>query len=332
MSNIVRNWTCSLNQAPASNATLLAQAQSILRARKDNYKNAGWSVVGSSDSTTAGMDATDRWTADNKLVWAAGGVAHSWIVLKSPTNNPSTGKSVYVGLQCSTGAGNPHLVNEFVTSVAPTAGSTTVDPTTTGGSTKSMNNVQFLRSPVVNAHYHALYNTQGDVVFFTSSDGVGWPAHTSGYCTTLNFETGLNYPCIAWSNWNDATPGGWALLLGLNGGASTAGFMQDGSIATSTGVMYYTFGSLFTAQMNGNQGTIVTASKWLLMPAPVGIAGTPSGGASTVGFGGTLVDIWLAPSGANTPLGTEEPASPATSTTAKFGDGMFPNGGVTPVF
>lgn len=48
---------------------------------------AAWTCAGSSDGTTAGMDAVDRWTAafDNtKLVPAFAGSAHSWIVLQAP--------------------------------------------------------------------------------------------------------------------------------------------------------------------------------------------------------------------------------------------------------
>jgi len=53
-----------------------------------NYDNSGvggagaWTVVGSSDSITAGMDTVDRWTDESKLVWNSDGLAHSWIVLK----------------------------------------------------------------------------------------------------------------------------------------------------------------------------------------------------------------------------------------------------------
>lgn len=46
-----------------------------------------WTCFGSSDSITAGLDASDRWTSafdDTKLVVAAEGVAHSWMVVKSP--------------------------------------------------------------------------------------------------------------------------------------------------------------------------------------------------------------------------------------------------------
>ena len=43
------------------------------------FTNAAWTVAGSSDGTTAGMDATDRWVAYTDLTWNTGN--HSWIVL-----------------------------------------------------------------------------------------------------------------------------------------------------------------------------------------------------------------------------------------------------------
>ena len=41
-----------------------------------------WTVQGSSNSSAAGHDAVDRWTTASNVVWAANGVAHSWIDLK----------------------------------------------------------------------------------------------------------------------------------------------------------------------------------------------------------------------------------------------------------
>lgn len=41
-----------------------------------------WTVVGSSNGVAAAMDGVNRWAADSDLVWAASGVARSWIVLQ----------------------------------------------------------------------------------------------------------------------------------------------------------------------------------------------------------------------------------------------------------
>jgi hypothetical protein len=47
------------------------------------WTNSPWTVSGSSDKTTAGMDSVDRWTDSSKVLWADKSLgAHSWIVLK----------------------------------------------------------------------------------------------------------------------------------------------------------------------------------------------------------------------------------------------------------
>ncbi len=88
-----------------------------------------WTLYASSDSVTSGTDATDRWVLlgpydGTKLVRAAEGVAHSWIVLKSPT---TYGGSYYY-LILSLGSAADTAVRISVSKTAPTAGSTTATP------------------------------------------------------------------------------------------------------------------------------------------------------------------------------------------------------------
>lgn len=89
---------------------------------------AKWTCEGSSDSSTAGMDASDRWTSSfdgTKIVRASGAVAHSWIVLKSP---------VALGpyyLCIDWNAANDQTVTIVGSKNAFTGGSTTARPTAT---------------------------------------------------------------------------------------------------------------------------------------------------------------------------------------------------------
>ena len=236
-------------------------------------------------------------------------------------------------LACSTGATNQHLINETHSSSQFTGGTTTADPTATASTFRTYTNAQYLKSPVVNVHYHVMYSTSGDVLFFTSTDAAGFPQFGGGYCLLVNSEAGVNYPCIAFTAFNSSTPGGMT-VSNLGGSSNATLWMQDGLITTTGGVAQYqtAFGQTWPAQFNGTQGTYASISKWLLLPAVVFAQGTPSGGSATAGFAGVLVDVSLAPTGTNTTQATEEPASPATSTTAKFGEFMVPNGGTTPVF
>lgn len=331
MSTIFRTWTIALNVVPATNATLQGQASSVLRARKNNYVNAGWTVQSSSDGVT--QSNTDLWVSDAALVWAAAGVAHSHCVLRSQTLGG--GRFIYLLLACSTGATNQHLVNETMSSAVFTGGTTTADPTTTALMFRTNNNKQFLRTPVAASHYHAMYNTVGDAVFFTSPDAAGYPAHASGYITPANGESGINYPCWGFSRWQDSAPGGFVVANGSMGTAANSWmWLQDGIVAQNqSGAWTYavTSGQEFMSNFNGNQGSIGALATWLLMPMPIGAVGTPTGGSLTAGFYGTAVDISLAPNGTNTPQADGEP-NIGTLTTAKFGEGMFPCGGTSPVF
>jgi len=87
-----RNYWTRANQPFAGNLTLLALAQSALFLLKTSLLNTAlggatsgarvagsiWTVLGSSDGTTAGIDAVDRWAAHTNIVFANNGTAHSW--------------------------------------------------------------------------------------------------------------------------------------------------------------------------------------------------------------------------------------------------------------
>lgn len=88
-----------------------------------------WTCAGSSDAVTAGMDAVDRWGAiydGTKIVRAAGAVAHSWIVLKSPVLN---GANWYLTIDFNSAS---DATTRFVfAKAAPTGGSIAARPTST---------------------------------------------------------------------------------------------------------------------------------------------------------------------------------------------------------
>lgn len=94
MAVLEKTWYTDLNYQADNDTTAAFLAKSVLWAWKAFLKGeigvvatGLWTCEGSSDSVTAGMDATDRWGATfdgTKIVRASGAVAHSWIVLKSP--------------------------------------------------------------------------------------------------------------------------------------------------------------------------------------------------------------------------------------------------------
>lgn len=93
--SLSKTWRFQVNAATAAGGSGLAACQNLMWAIKEALIGNGawtdstgagaassgnWTVVSSSDSVTA--DGTDRWAAATNLIWAAAGVAHSWIVLK----------------------------------------------------------------------------------------------------------------------------------------------------------------------------------------------------------------------------------------------------------
>lgn len=82
-----KTWQYNVNNSCYSSAqTELQHHQLIMFRYKEclkSFASYAWTVSGSSDSSTSGMDASDRWVASTNLIWASSG-AHSWIVIRQP--------------------------------------------------------------------------------------------------------------------------------------------------------------------------------------------------------------------------------------------------------
>lgn len=109
--SILNDWRFAVSLS-YSGATPAAMRQSLLRGLKNQWIGAGtytddegsadsiddpWTVVRSSDSVSAAN--SDLWDADADLVWAAEGVAHSWIQLRH-LNYFGTGNPLDMLLVC----------------------------------------------------------------------------------------------------------------------------------------------------------------------------------------------------------------------------------------
>jgi hypothetical protein len=322
MTSLVRTWTHSWNTA-ATTTSLTAQGRQIMRVYKDAIKLAGWTVEGSSNSSAAGMDGTDRWTADSNLVWHTAGSAHSWIVLKSPTNYPSTGKNIWLLIACSTGSGNPHLINLTWGSAAFTSGSTTADPTAPTNN-KTATNQQFIRTPVVTHKYSYMYNTAGDFMLIGAKTGSGYAGFAMGSWLLSGGEASDTYPWVGTSNWNDSGRGGFTGAA-LATSASAVQFWTDDTVASLGDVIVpNTVGGNIMAQVTSSGSNI--SGKFLDFPAA-----HFSQGASQVAIRGSMVDLAWAPYGTGVVQGTVEPSS-GSSTHTIIGDFWIPNGNTVPTF
>jgi hypothetical protein len=139
---LTRTWQFQVNQAAAAGGTGLAACQNLMFAIKQSLKGVGawtdssggavasagnWVVDYSCDSVSAGAkgDGVDKWAASTNLVWAASGVAHSWIVLKQ------TGISANFELLISLENGTVSNATILVSSVGFTGGTTLLRPSAT---------------------------------------------------------------------------------------------------------------------------------------------------------------------------------------------------------
>lgn len=148
-----------------------------------------WACRYSCDGTTAGAagDGVDRLTTDAKVVWAAVGVAHSWIVLRQTGLVP--GQNVEICIDCTNGT-----TTNLTITVSPSVGFS-------GGTT--------LNRPTAADEYTALSSTvwgagganlTGTVHAMISADG----AATRIFITRVNQLQGLwliESPTDAVDNW-----------------------------------------------------------------------------------------------------------------------------------
>jgi hypothetical protein len=301
MTALVRTWTTTNNNVP-SQATLAAQAAAVVLARKTLMVDAGWTVQSSSNGTTA--NSSDNWTTVADLTWAAAGVAHSWIVLRSPTSFCASGYYIYCLIDLSTGATNYHLWTITWSSEAiATGGTTTAAPTSaTAGNRIVFTNKQFLRSTLANSKYHTKRSDSSDYVYLVSADASGYFLAVSGAFKAGNLRSGLNYPVLVLESFVDSGRGA-PTLLNTNTTTHAVMWQQSGATVTSGSM------GVLGPYMNGNDAMANYTSTGDFAGAypdfPAAVANTTATGA----IYGTLVDVALAPTGSGVLVGTEEPSS-----------------------
>jgi hypothetical protein len=107
--------------------TLLAIKNALI-----TFNLANWTVVGSSDSVTAAMDATDRWVTNANLVWATtAGTVFSWIVLQQTGIQASFQMLISLEILAAADTNREDVYMGVSFSAGFTGGSTTARPTAT---------------------------------------------------------------------------------------------------------------------------------------------------------------------------------------------------------
>lgn len=133
-----------------------------------------WTVVGSSDSVTGGMDGLDRWGAAfdaSKLVRAYSNVAHSWIVLRSPSI-----KGAYYYLLLEWKSSDDQNFSPQMSVGLPTGGSNTTPPTMPSPAAAPSSGTSTTITSGTNPgamHLHAGLATDGSFFVLVSRDNAG---------------------------------------------------------------------------------------------------------------------------------------------------------------
>ena len=141
--SIIHDWRFAVSQS-FSGASPAAMRQSLLRGLKNLLLGTGsytdslsvvatvttpWEVELSCDSVATSA-ITDLWDADGDLVWAAEGVAHSWIVLTNP-DYFGTGVPLSILLVCGPASTQNATLAIVISRAGFTGGTITARPTAT---------------------------------------------------------------------------------------------------------------------------------------------------------------------------------------------------------
>ena len=320
---VVKTYQYSVNNTIAAGATDTENFQRVLLGIKNALIGFGtlpWTVVGSSDSAAAAMDAVDRWAAYTNLVWNTAGNARSWIVLKN------TGLAAnFQLLLCLTavGATNEYLM-EMVISPASgfTGSSTTARPTATDEvvvHTSSQAWIGGFTVPFATVH-HVLKSTDGEVTrWFVCVAGlvvahfsIDKAATSTGGWTTPIIVTQGDITTTAADHCTLVRLYNIAYAMGFQGTTSFMNYWTAEGMASSSNV--------FSQFGEANQ----FSSEW-----SIGRVGLVCTTAPFRGRHGQLRDIFWT----NT-VGIENGStfpSGGTKTMASFGDIVIPWNGTTPV-
>lgn len=326
-----RIWQHSWNNGPSSGSTnaLLSASQLFfmkqlllgavpltdLNGNSIASPSGVWTVYGSSDSSTSGLDGVDRTGSTfNSAKWvsATTGTAHTWLVLKSPTTG--FGPGCYLIIDYSNASG-VNYVNIAVCKTAPTGGSITTKPTTTDSTayqSKQLNDGT--TTPFV---FSGILSTIGDFAMFAQKTG----SAQAQFCLLGSFlaqaKTGDLFPYAFYSEYGTSAAGvpSGSQIAATNywfsrypdnsgGDGTTAG--QFGAMTANGGI-----GAIYNGFPSTGDGQDSSFADWPLL-----MSSYASNGASHGTVRGRLVDFKSATlDGSNNNNGKTEPTSGTPSVT-----------------
>jgi hypothetical protein len=175
-----KTWQFDMNRAYGDVSSTLANTakyvlwyyKAFLTGQIGGATQGLWTVAGSSDGVTGGMDGVDRWGAAydaTKVVNTT--TPRSWVVLQSPPMNKRT---YYLLFDCGTGAANSNTVNITLgVDAAPTGGTINAAPTVQNAVPMTTNRYFHHNTNPGPIHLHGALATDGSFNVLLSRDNTG---------------------------------------------------------------------------------------------------------------------------------------------------------------
>lgn len=286
------------------------------------HANSVWTVKGSSDSVTANTSGTNLWAALANLVWAAAGVAHSWIWLE----NTTLGYQMVIDLVNATDTNANFVFTKVSTPFA--GGSTTARPANAaaefiaGSTSTGSPTVQFISDQSAGSHYsHFVCADDGQFFLLFSRAGSGRFQTFLALQKSINAGAGDTHNVFAIFGTDNTARG--VPSVSFNAGTQTGCVARepDGTIPAGGGMLRMHFGTQTDYNGSGNAGTDAVTGKYSTFPCLV--ASCSSGQFSVRGTIPDMYHITTATVGSSIP-------SAAAQERIVAGDFVLPMPGVVP--
>jgi len=202
MTTFDRAWNHSQNNVPADQTTEEKQSRNTwLEIVNDGFVTlGGWTIEQSCDSVSSPASDGGQWAVEGDLVWGTG--AHSWCVLKSPNNFPSSGQNLYVCIDLDQGGDDDIIIR---TGTADWTGGDVNGP---GTGTNVVTYTHAWRADTLaNRKWHMHASDEGDVILYVSEDSKGYAEFGLLFVACDDTQTGDSWPIYEFVDYDATTPG-----------------------------------------------------------------------------------------------------------------------------
>lgn len=271
----IKTWRYAVNKAQVTSGTTGLDYKQVMFDIVQGFLGVGmspacttpWTCAGSSNSSTAGMDAVNRWSTVADVTWNSSGAAHSWIVLKQ-TGIGSNFQVLWTAESSSGGANPTTWLGLYVSQSAGfTGGSTTARPTATDeqhihqGATTNQNWLGGLGAPF-SSRSHVLVSDDGACT--------RWSMWYAGHCLFAGYIERVRSPVTIPGSpskiWNgDQVPwwGGSYSSTDFTNATKDAMLMGDTSAWYDSSTRIYTrLGNIGTPTLNTANNLLFAAEQY----------------------------------------------------------------------